>query len=148
MNRQNVLNFTRTFNSVHNLTATAVQEYTHSETEYMDGSVYELSDPFFSEHIISNTFGQKDVGGWKSENGLASYMFRANYNYDSKYYIGASIRYDGLSKLPKDTRWGTFWGLPPLGACLARNSGQKHLSTNGSTTSACVPAMRQSVTLL
>ena len=76
----------------------------------MDGSVYELSDPFFSEHIISNTFGQKDVGGWKSENGLASYMFRANYNYDSKYYIGASIRYDGLSKLPKDTRWGTFWG--------------------------------------
>ena len=109
-NWQNVLNFTRTFNSVHNLTATAVQEYTHSETEYMDGSVYELSDPFFSEHIISNTFGQKDVGGWKSENGLASYMFRANYNYDSKYYIGASIRYDGLSKLPKDTRWGTFWG--------------------------------------
>lgn len=119
-NWQNVLNFTRTFNSVHNLTATAVQEYTHSETEYMDGSVYELSDPFFSEHIISNTFGQKDVGGWKSENGLASYMFRANYNYDSKYYIGASIRYDGLSKLPKDTRWGTFWGLPPLGACLAK----------------------------
>ena len=104
-NWQNVLNFTRTFNSVHNLTATAVQEYTHSETEYMDGSVYELSDPFFSEHIISNTFGQKDVGGC-----LASYMFRANYNYDSKYYIGASIRYDGLSKLPKDTRWGTFWG--------------------------------------
>ncbi|WP_196007472.1 SusC/RagA family TonB-linked outer membrane protein, partial [Parabacteroides distasonis] len=44
-NWQNVLNFTRTFNSVHNLTATAVQEYTHSETEYMDGSVYELSDP-------------------------------------------------------------------------------------------------------
>ena len=38
-NWQNVLNFTRTFNSVHNLTATAVQEYTHSETEYMDGSV-------------------------------------------------------------------------------------------------------------
>ena len=47
LNWQNVLNFTRTFNSVHNLTATAVQEYTHSETEYMDGSVYELSDPFF-----------------------------------------------------------------------------------------------------
>lgn len=131
-NWQNVLNFTRTFNSVHNLTATAVQEYTHSETEYMDGSVYELSDPFFSEHIISNTFGQKDVGGWKSENGLASYMFRANYNYNCRRILAGV--HSG--------------GLPPLGACLARNSGQKHLSTNGSTTSACVPAMRQSVTLL
>ena len=125
-NWQNVLNFTRTFNSVHNLTATAVQEYTHSETEYMDGSVYELSDPFFSEHIISNTFGQKDVGGWKSENGLASYMFRANYNYDSKYYIGASIRYDGLSKLPKDTRWGTFWGASAAWR-LSREIGRAHV---------------------
>lgn len=109
-NWQNILNFTRTFNAVHNVSATAVQEYTHTDLEYTDASVYQLSDPFFSEHIISNTFGQKDVAGYKSANGLASYMFRANYNYDSKYYIGASIRYDGLSRLPKDTRWGTFWG--------------------------------------
>lgn len=109
-NWQNILNFTRSFNAVHNVSATAVQEYTHTDLEYTDASVYQLSDPFFSEHIISNTFGQKDVGGYKSANGLASYMFRANYNYDSKYYIGASIRYDGLSRLPKDTRWGTFWG--------------------------------------
>lgn len=109
-NWQNILNFSRTFNAVHNVSATAVQEYTHTDLEYTDASVYQLSDPFFSEHIISNTFGQKDVGGYKSANGLASYMLRANYNYDSKYYIGASIRYDGLSRLPKDTRWGTFWG--------------------------------------
>lgn len=109
-NWQNVLNFTRTFNAVHNLTATAVQEYTHSEEEYTDASVYQLSDRFFSDHIISDTFGQKGVGGYKSENGLASYMFRANYNFDSKYYVGASIRYDGLSRLPEDTRWGAFWG--------------------------------------
>lgn len=109
-NWQNILNFSRTFNAVHNLSATAVQEYTHSELEYTDASVYQLSDPFFSQHIISNTFGQKDVAGYKSDNGLASYMLRANYNFDSKYYIGGSIRYDGLSRLPKDTRWGTFWG--------------------------------------
>ena len=109
-NWQNVLNFIRTFNDMHNVTATLVQEYTHSATEYTDASVNQLSDNFFSDHIISSTFSQKDVNGWKSENGLASYMFRANYNYDSKYYIGASIRRDGLSRLPKDNRWGTFWG--------------------------------------
>lgn len=109
-NWQNVLNFNRTFNALHNLSATAVQEYTRSQTEYVDASVQQLSDSFFSEHIISNTFGIKDVYGYKSFNGLASYMFRANYNYDSKYYIGGSIRYDGLSSLPVDTRWGTFWG--------------------------------------
>lgn len=109
-NWQNVLNFNRTFNALHSLSATAVQEYTRSQTEYVDASVQQLSDSFFSEHIISNTFGIKDVYGYKSFNGLASYMFRANYNYDSKYYIGGSIRYDGLSSLPVDTRWGAFWG--------------------------------------
>jgi TonB-linked SusC/RagA family outer membrane protein len=109
-NWQNVLNFNRTFNDVHNVGVTAVQEYTHSDYEYVEAEVLQLSDKFFSEHIISDTFGEKVVGGTKSSNGLASYLLRANYNYDSKYYISASARRDGLSKLPPDTRWGTFFG--------------------------------------
>jgi len=109
-NWQNVLNFNRSFNEVHNLSATAVQEYTYSEYEWTDASVQQLSDRFFSDHIISKTFGDKNVGGNKSFNGLASYMLRANYNYDSKYYVGASARRDGLSRLSKDKRWGTFYG--------------------------------------
>ena len=138
-NWQNVLNFTRTFNSVHNLTATAVQEYTHSETEYMDGSVYELSDPFFSEHIISNTFGQKDVGVICS---VRTIIMIASIISALPFVTMASLN---CRRILAGVHSG---GLPPLGACLARNSGQKHLSTNDSTTSACVPAMRQSVTLL
>ena len=60
------------------------------------------------DHIISNTYGTQEVGSGKSMNGLASYL-RANYNYDSKYYIGGSVRRDGLSRLPKESRWSTFW---------------------------------------
>lgn len=109
-NWQNILSFNRTFNALHNLNLTAVQEYTHTDYEwlYTDASV--LSDNFFTDHIIGGTFSEKTVDGTKTYNGLASYMFRANYNYDSKYYIGGSVRRDGLSKLPKDTRWGTFFG--------------------------------------
>ncbi|MDR1258153.1 MAG: TonB-dependent receptor [Tannerellaceae bacterium] len=109
-NWQNVLNFNRTFNDVHNVGVTAVQEYTHTDYEWTEANVYQLSDKFFSEHIISNTFGEKYIGGYKSSNGLASYLLRGNYNYDSKYYASASVRRDGLSKLPVDTRWGTFVG--------------------------------------
>jgi TonB-linked SusC/RagA family outer membrane protein len=109
-NWQNVLNFTRSFNALHNVNATAVQEYTHTDYEWTDVSVRQLSDDFFYEHIISDTFGEKGVGGYKSSSGLASYMLRANYNYDSKYYIGASVRRDGLSKLAAKNRWGTFYG--------------------------------------
>lgn len=109
-NWQNILSYNRTFNGVHNLDLTAVQEYTHTDYEYLYADVTQLSDNFFSEHIISGTFGDKSVGGSATEHGLASYLLRANYNYDSKYYVGASVRRDGLSKLPKDTRWGTFYG--------------------------------------
>jgi TonB-dependent starch-binding outer membrane protein SusC len=109
-NWQNILSFNKTFNSVHNLSATAVQEYTHTQYEWTLSDVSKLSDSFFSDHIITGTFGVKDISGSKTYNGLASYLLRANYNYDSKYYLGASIRRDGLSRLPVDTRWGTFWG--------------------------------------
>ncbi|MDH6307364.1 TonB-linked SusC/RagA family outer membrane protein [Dysgonomonas sp. PFB1-18] len=109
-NWQNILTFNRTFDKLHNLNLTAVQEYTHSDYEWVDASVSQLSENFFTDHIISETFGIPNIGGDKTYNGLASYMFRANYNYDSKYYLGGSVRRDGLSKLPKDTRWGTFFG--------------------------------------
>jgi TonB-linked SusC/RagA family outer membrane protein len=109
-NWQNVLNFNRTFGGVHNVSATAVQEYTHTDYEYVYAEVLQLSDKFFGEHIITDTFGEKLAGGYKSSSGLASYLLRANYNYDSKYYLSASVRRDGLSKLPSDTRWGTFTG--------------------------------------
>jgi TonB-linked SusC/RagA family outer membrane protein len=109
-NWQNVLNFNRTFDDSHTVTATLVQEYTHADYQYLYASVKRLSDSFFSDRIISNTFRESSIGGFQSENGLASYLFRVNYNYDGKYYLGGSIRRDGLSRLPKDTRWGTFAG--------------------------------------
>lgn len=108
-NWQNILSFNRSFNDLHNLSATFVQEYNHTNYEWTDAAVNQLSDRFFSQHIISDTFGEKNLGGYQSENGLASYLLRANYNYDSKYYAGASVRWDGLSRLAKDNRWGTFW---------------------------------------
>ena len=40
---------------------------------------------------------------------LQSYFANAEYNYDNKYYLGASIRTDGSSRFHPDTRWGTFW---------------------------------------
>jgi TonB-linked SusC/RagA family outer membrane protein len=109
-NWQNVVNFNKTFADVHNVGITAVQEYTYTDYEWTEAGVQQLSDKFFGEHIISDTYGEKFVGGYKSSNGLASYLLRANYNYDSKYYLSASARRDGLSKLPPDTRWGTFYG--------------------------------------
>lgn len=39
---------------------------------------------------------------------LMSYIVRGNYNYDSRYFLTATARYDGSSKFGKGQRWGLF----------------------------------------
>lgn len=39
---------------------------------------------------------------------LASYFARLQYNFNHKYYLSATVRYDGSSTFEKDNRWATF----------------------------------------
>ncbi|MBA4140661.1 MAG: SusC/RagA family TonB-linked outer membrane protein, partial [Segetibacter sp.] len=52
--------------------------------------------------IITN--GSSDVYEWS----LISYLARANYNYNSKYYLTASIRTDGSSRFGSENKYGVF----------------------------------------
>ncbi|HTI12403.1 MAG TPA: TonB-dependent receptor [Puia sp.] len=49
--------------------------------------------------------------GTSSEWAIRSLYGNVNYDFDDKYLLGASIRYDGTSRLPKDTRWGLFYSF-------------------------------------
>lgn len=40
-----------------------------------------------------------------------SYLGRARYNYDQKYFAEVSVRRDGTSRFEKKNRWGTFWSV-------------------------------------
>lgn len=110
-NWQNILSYNKSFNEVHNFDVTAVAEYTKTRSSFFQASASGLSDRFFNENLISGTYANQSVFGGLSENGLASYLGRINYNYKSKYYIGASVRADGLSKMPEAGRWGYFPGM-------------------------------------
>ena len=48
-----------------------------------------------------------------------SYLSRLNYNFKDKYFLTATGRYDGTSRLPKDNRWGFF---PSVGVAWAVTS--------------------------
>lgn len=48
-----------------------------------------------------------------TNSGLLSFFSRADYNYDRKYYIEATIRADGSSKFGENNKWGYF---PAVGA--------------------------------
>ena len=51
-----------------------------------------------------NFFNSSDAGSWS----LESYFARANYSYDDRYLLTASIRTDGSSRIAPDNRWGEF----------------------------------------
>ncbi len=53
--------------------------------------------------------GRADLGSWKSpRERLIAFLARVNYSYANKYMAAVSARYEGISKLSPDQRWGLF----------------------------------------
>src|SRR5690606_5297661 len=51
------------------------------------------------------------AGGDKANAAIASGLGTLRYTFDDKYTLTGSFRYDGSSKLPKNTRWQEFWSV-------------------------------------
>jgi TonB-linked SusC/RagA family outer membrane protein len=109
-NMQNVLSINKTLADVHNISATLVNEYQKQRYNWFEASGTNLSNEFFQYNLISGSFGTPNSGGGLTENGFISYAGRLNYNYAEKYFLQASVRYDGISALPKENRFGLFPG--------------------------------------
>lgn len=75
--------------------------------EYLQG--YREGFPGNNLHEINAgaTNGQKTEGSAK-EWAIQSFLGRVNYDYLGKYLVEGNIRYDGTSRLHKDSRWGAF----------------------------------------
>ncbi len=58
-------------------------------------------------YVDAGTLNQKS-GGTNKYNTLISYLGRFMYNYDNRYYLTASIRYDGSSKFPTGNKYASF----------------------------------------
>jgi len=109
-NVQNILTYSKTLATSHNINLTLVNETQFSKNNNFSAVGTDLSNAFFNKNIISGTVGTMSVGGGMSENGFISYAARANYNYKGKYFIQGSLRYDGISALPTANKWGLFPG--------------------------------------
>ena len=63
------------------------------------------------------TSGNYDADDWfsadygRSKETLMSWFGILDYNYDSRYYLQASLRRDGSSLFGANNRWGTFWSV-------------------------------------
>ncbi len=109
-NIQNILNYDKTFNDVHNLSATAVVEFQENNWSYFYSVGEGMASTDFNKQIITDVFEEQRIGGNREEDGIRSYIGRLSYNFDRRYFIQLSLRNDALSKLSKDNREKTFFG--------------------------------------
>lgn len=106
---QTQLTYKRTFADVHSVDVLAGYEV--EDNPY--ATQYSLGKDFASQDLNEINNASNTEGSWSSKNNnrLVSWVAKADYNYDSRYYIGASYRRDGSSRLAPETRWGNFWSV-------------------------------------
>lgn len=82
----------------------AVESYGNSQTA--------RDMQFFDGNLEYNNFLNNDsFSSYRRRRTTESYLGRARYNYDQKYFAEASLRRDGTSRFSKKVRWGTFWSV-------------------------------------
>ncbi len=97
--------------SGHNLVAIAGFSY---QKFYYDGSnIDNAGFPTDTYKYYSMGDGLTDksklnVGSSRSTNALASAFGRVNYNYEERYLLSASVRYEGSSRFGVNNKWGWF----------------------------------------
>lgn len=75
--------------------------------EYLEGYRQGFAGNNLHEINAGGTNGQT-TGGSANEWAIQSFFGRLNYDYQGKYMLEANVRYDGTSRLYKDSRWGAF----------------------------------------
>lgn len=105
----NIFTYDATFGNKHHINLLAGQEaykfefrtYEGSRQSFVKGGLYE---PIAASQLL-------DFTGESDNYALSSYLGRATYDYDQKYYFSASLRRDGSSRFSPSQRWGTFWSV-------------------------------------
>ena len=107
-----------------NLSVLGAYEYNKYEYDIFSASAKGFAvDNFTNNALQLGDPALSRVSSYKEEFKILSFLGRATYNYDSKYYLTASLRRDGSSKFGKNNAWGTF----PAVSAAWRISNEKFL---------------------
>ncbi|MEO7976170.1 TonB-dependent receptor [Flavobacterium sp.] len=108
---ENLVSYDKTFADKHTINFVGLysnEQYTGNTSRITRRGITSDAFQFYnlgqSEEPIIIPPGDQDYTQW----GLSSYMARAMYSYDNKYFISGTVRSDGSSRLSKDKRWVTY----------------------------------------
>ena len=111
---ENLLNYDRSFNGVHNVSVLGL--YSVQEDRFNNSSINarDIPNEAFQYFNLGQAAGEITVspnGQGYSQTGLVSYMGRIMYDYDNRYLFSATLRTDGSSRLADGNKWHTYPAL-------------------------------------
>jgi TonB-linked SusC/RagA family outer membrane protein len=100
------LNWNKTFNGVHNVSALAGVEYLSETREGISGAG--IGFPTFQFRTIQSAATPESISGFWTGYRRASAFSSVNYDYKKKYLVTVTARYDGSSRFGTENRYGLF----------------------------------------
>lgn len=100
-------NYDKTFNEKHIISVLGGYEetYGYSKDYWLQREKYQ----FPIDQIGVGPENTQTNGGSEGEHGRSGWVGQLKYNYDNKYFVEGSFRYDGSDNFPVDKRWGAFY---------------------------------------
>ncbi len=108
-NFNQVLTYTKGFDDRHNIEITLGHE--SFDRNYSENNALAIDQTAEGIFEFDNLATPVRLGGFTTDKRIEGYFARANYNYNSKYYISVSARRDGSSVFSTDSRWGNFYSV-------------------------------------
>lgn len=103
---ENILNYNRQF-GLHSVGLTGVYTSRENVTKNHNNMGVGFGNDFMTYYQFGLATTLSPTDGYRQERAL-SQLFRANYNFDSKYLLTFSIRRDGFSAFGSNNKYGTF----------------------------------------
>jgi len=104
----NIITYSKTFNTKHSLDVLAGWTYQTSRDEMFSGYRTGFSGNEVSQQVLNNGSSNDQARGIYSVWAMQSYLGRLNYSYMNKYLFTSNIRIDQSSRFPKVNRTGVF----------------------------------------
>lgn len=106
----NILTYSRRFNSVHNLTVMAGYTFQETNGSNLSASRNDFLNNDPNMQVIDAGNSNIRNGGSKYAWAIQSYLGRINYGFKDKYLLSTSLRVDQTSRIAQDFRTGVFPG--------------------------------------
>lgn len=107
-NTDHVLDYLNSFDEVHNVNTILGVEYHQAYRDNFYARGRSLPNAHYFKTIDATSINNS-MGGTFSEYKKAGVFSRATYNYDTRYFATANLRYDGSSRFGSAKRWGLFY---------------------------------------